>query len=178
MLPIALLMIEHRLMDRMIDLIKGELRKTQEGKVDLDFIDGVVDFFTTYVDLCHHRKEEAILFQNLGRKEISPEHKKIMNELMEEHVLARKVVERLDSEKGRYGKDRNALQEMENCLKELSELSPSHIEKEDRHFFVPSMTYFNKQEKDDMLSEMEEFDKKLVHGIYTNIVEQFEKKTK
>jgi len=176
MMPIAPLMIEHRLTDRVISLMKREALAMQSGRVDTGFIRSTVEFFTTYVDLCHHCKEEEILFKSLGRKEMSPEHRKILHELIDEHVLARRIVARMDSAKEPclYG-DRAAVADMRDCLEEMDELYTAHIEKEDRHFFLPSMTYFTEEEQASMLSEMEEFDKRLIHKIYRDKVEEFER---
>jgi hemerythrin-like domain-containing protein len=60
-------------------------------------------------------------------------------------------------------------------MKALVEFYPKHIEKEDMHFFIPCMEYFSEQEKDSMLKEGWEFDKKLIHEKYLNIVNNAEK---
>ncbi len=58
MLPVGLLMKEHRLIERMVKLMDVELRKAGErGSVDPGFIDTAVDFLRTYADKCHHGKE-------------------------------------------------------------------------------------------------------------------------
>jgi len=53
-------------------------------------------FFRIYVDRTHHGKEEDILFRELAKKELSVEHKTIMNNLLEDHKFARKTVGPLD----------------------------------------------------------------------------------
>ncbi|MGE5893392.1 MAG: hemerythrin domain-containing protein [bacterium] len=176
MMPIAPLMIEHRLMERFIDLMKEEAVRLRELKqIDLEFIAATVEFFTAYVDVCHHGKEEEILFKNLENRRIAPEHKRIMEELIREHVIGRTLIERLDRVKGRNtGKDATALNAVEECLREMIELYPAHIEKEDQRFFVPVMEYFSKHEQDSMLAAMYEFDRKLVHEHYRKLVEGLE----
>jgi len=61
-------------------------------------------------------------------------------------------------------------------LKELIEFYPIHIEKEDKHFFLPAMEYFNKEERNAMLQEFGEFDKSLIHEKYKQLVERFSDK--
>jgi hemerythrin-like domain-containing protein len=96
MMPIAPLMIEHRLIERMITLMGKELERiTKSNEADPSFIDSIVDFIRTYADHCHHGKEENILFRELRKKSLSPEHKNIMGELIEEHSLGRKTAGRL-----------------------------------------------------------------------------------
>jgi hemerythrin-like domain-containing protein len=61
------LMIEHRLIDRMIGIIKRILSQIEkEEKVDPVFVDTTVDFIRTYADRTHHGKEEDILFRELS----------------------------------------------------------------------------------------------------------------
>jgi hemerythrin-like domain-containing protein len=170
-------MIEHRLIERMVRLVKNELNRIiEEKQVDTNFIEIVVDFFRTYADRCHHGKEENILFRELNKKELSGEHKKILNELIEEHILGRKTVGRLVDAKERYAQGMaDSKKETLECLKLLVEFYPVHIKKEDKHFFIPCMSYFTQNEKDQMLEEGWEFDRKMIHDKYQNIVKEFEK---
>lgn len=177
MLPIGPLMIEHRLIEKMIVLIKKEIaRMEQQGKINLEFIDLAVDFIRMYADRCHHGKEEDILFRDLNQKPLSGEHKQIVNELVEEHQQGRKTVADLVEAKGRYLKgDPKALALMLDRMKFLVDFYPKHIEKEDKHFFMPIMNYFTQEEKEAMLLEEWEFDKNLIHQIYKNKISEAEK---
>ena len=178
MKPIGSLMREHRLIERMVALMDNELDRIGEGNdVNPDFIEAAVDFFRSYADRTHHGKEEDILFRELGRKQLSPEHKKVMDELIAEHVSGRKTVASLNSAKMSYTQgNAGALEDIKACLQELVRFYPAHIEKEDKHFFYPSMEYFSRQEQDDMLEEFWEFDRKLIHEKYQGIVKDLEKK--
>jgi hemerythrin-like domain-containing protein len=92
MLPIGPMMIEHRLIERMIKIMESEVKRIEkEGVLNLVVIDQAVDFIRTYADRCHHGKEEGILFRELEKKNISGDHKKILDELLEEHKLGRKL---------------------------------------------------------------------------------------
>lgn len=145
--------------------------------MDIRFIEVTVDFFATYVDLCHHGKEEEILFKGLGIKEIPSAHKRIMDELVEEHERAKRIVAGLDLARDSYAHDNvNALAEMRERMKEMTELYPVHIEKEDTRFFIPSMSHFSKVEQSAMLSEMREFDRQLIHKVYRDVVERSERR--
>ncbi len=177
-MPIGPLMIEHRLIERMVRVINEELSKIKEiNEVNIGFIDVAVDFFRTYADKCHHGKEEDILFRDLAKKPLSPEHKKTMQELIQEHVYARKTVGGLVDAKEKYTQHgNNALENIVAIISELVEFYPKHIEKEDKHFFIPVMNYFSKQEQDDMLQEFWGFDRNLIHEKYKGIVEKLEGK--
>lgn len=177
MMPIGPLMIEHRLIEHIIKLMDEEVQKIRREKnVNLEFINTIVDFIKTYADRCHHGKEEDILFRDLAKKQLLPEHRTIMNELLEEHVYGRETVGHLVSAFEIYkAGNRNALNDIMKYTKELVEFYPKHIEKEDRHFFIPSMKYFSREEQDSMLEEFGDFDRNLIHEKYKNIVDYLEK---
>lgn len=93
MKPIGPLMREHRLIERMINLLSEDLKRTTEkGQADVELLMMGIDFMRTYADRTDHGKEEDILFRELSKKELSAGHLKIMNELVEEHAHARKMV--------------------------------------------------------------------------------------
>ena len=177
MMPAGSLMIEHRLIERMIKLLENEsARIRKEHKPDIIFIDRAVDFIRTYADRCHHGKEEDILFRELLKKKLSTEHKRILEELIKEHGYARQVTKSLVKAKEAYVKDRkDALPDITRFLEELALFYPKHIEKEDKHFFLPVMNYFSEKEQAGMLREFWEFDKNLIHEKYRKIVEENEK---
>nr|MDO8112603.1 hypothetical protein [Candidatus Sigynarchaeota archaeon] len=57
MLPIAPLMIEHRLIERMIAALKVQLARMKKSSIpDTVFIERAVDFIRTYADQTHHGK--------------------------------------------------------------------------------------------------------------------------
>ncbi len=66
--------------------------------------------------------------------------------------------------------------EILGLLKSLVELYPRHIQKEDEQFFFPSMEYFTKQEKEDMLEMFIEFDSKFTNSRYEKVIEALEEK--
>jgi hemerythrin-like domain-containing protein len=178
MMPIGPLMIEHRLIERMIALMGNELQRLKaEKEVDTAFILTAVDFIRTYADRCHHGKEEDILFRELQKKDLSKEHERVMNELLEEHKWGRKITGRLvEANEGYIDGDKKTLSIISDCLRSLVEFYPKHIEKEDRHFFIPVMEYFSQDEKDALLKEGYEFDQKLIHEKYEETVVEAEKR--
>jgi hemerythrin-like domain-containing protein len=176
MKPIGPLMHEHRLIERMIRVVRVKLEETERtGSLDVGLIDMAVDFIRTYADRCHHGKEEDILFRELAKKQMTDEHKRIMEELVSEHAHARSVVAGLVTATGRYARgDAGSLDEAIACLKELVEFYPVHILKEDKQFFFPLLDYFSQEEQDRMLQEFWEFDRKLIHEKYRSLVEHAE----
>ncbi|MDY6836334.1 MAG: hemerythrin domain-containing protein [Thermodesulfobacteriota bacterium] len=172
------LMIEHRVIERMIALIERELQIIQQSKkTDPLVIDTVVDFIRVYADRTHHGKEEDILFRDLDAKQMKKEDRELMLELVEEHVFGRETTAELVKANDRYRTgDNAALDVISEKLRTLTEFYPKHIEKEDKVFFPAVMTYFSDAEEKTMLDGFWEFDKKMIHEKYKLVVEELEKK--
>ena len=170
------LMVEHRLIERMISLIAGALSKIESTrKVDPVFVDTVVDFIRIYADLTHHGKEEDILFRDLGERDLASEEQRIMNELIQEHVFGRQTTKALVKANTHYRNgDASALADIASKLRTFVEFYPRHIEKEDKVFFPASRTYFTDEEDQAMLAEFWEFDRKLIHEKYKSLVQGLE----
>jgi hemerythrin-like domain-containing protein len=172
----APLMIEHRLIERMIEIIKRILSQIEkEGIVDPVFVDTTIDFIRTYADRTHHGKEEDILFRKLSKRDLSEEDQLLMNELIEEHILGRNTTQKLVEANTRYRNgDKSALTEIVSNLRLLADFYPKHIKKEDKVFFPSARGYFSEQEDQAMLNEFWEFDRKMIHEKYISLIESFE----
>lgn len=176
MMPIGPLMTEHRLIERMAKLLAEEAERARsEDRVDAVFIDRAVDFFRTYADRTHHGKEEDILFRELEKKKISEEHERVMHELVDEHKYARRKVGTLVEAREAYLRGGPAASgEIRAIVTELVGFYADHIVKEDRHFFIPVMGYFDRGEQDTMLEEFNAFDREMIHEKYRKVVESYE----
>lgn len=170
------LMIEHRLIERMIYKIQDNLIQMEKThKIDPLFVDKAVDFIRIYADRTHHGKEEDILFRDLNNKELSDVDRKVMNELIEEHIFGRSTTKALVEANSQYRKgDSSALGDIASCLRTLVEFYPKHIEKEDKNFFPSSRLYFSEAEDQAMLDEFLEFDQKMIHEKYKSVVDDLE----
>jgi len=173
------LMIEHRLIERMLLLITDAIKQIQSmGKVDPLFVDAAVDFIRMYADRTHHGKEEEIFFRELDKRALSAGDRRVMNELIEEHVFGRQTTKALVEANARYRNgDQAALADVADRLQTLVEFYPKHIEKEDKVFFPAVRVYFTDTEEQVMLAEFWEFDRKMIHEKYKLLVEEL-KKTK
>jgi hemerythrin-like domain-containing protein len=176
MQPIGPLMVEHRLIEKMIALVGKEMESINAGgKVNILLINSAIDFLRTYADRTHHGKEEDILFRALEKKALSPEDEKVMIELIEEHKFARKIVGELVAAKQNYmdGK-KSAIDDITEKLNILIKFYPEHILKEDKVFFPNTEKYFNEMELDKLLFDFWEFDRKMIHEKYTKVVSDLE----
>ena len=172
------LMIEHRLIERMLSVIKDILANIESNNnVDPAFVDIAVDFIRVYADRTHHGKEEDILFRELKNKPLSTDDRRVMNELIEEHVFGRQTTKALVDANTRYRNgDETALADIADKLLILVQFYPKHIEKEDKVFFPSSRTYFTDEEDQAMLAEFWEFDRKMIHEKYKSVVEGLERR--
>jgi len=174
MLPIGPLMIEHRLIEKMFALVSRAASDSRSrGRIDPRLVDAAVDFVRTYADRTHHGKEEDILFRDLGRKPLCASDRRVMQELVDEHKMGREAVRQLVSANEEYRRGSpGALDGVLTQFSFLVEFYPRHIEKEDKVFFPAAMRYLDAVEKDAMLAEMYEFDRKMVHEKYARVVDE------
>ena len=174
MKPRGPLMIEHRLIERMLAVVRDQLAIIDKEKgVDPIFIDTAVDFIRTYADRTHHGKEEEILFRDLATKSMTFEDQKVMQELVDEHKHGRQIVAELAQAKEDYLEGRQkALDTIKQKLSALVEFYPDHITKEDKVFFPRSEAYLNEEEQEGMLQEFWEFDRMMIHEKYKSVVDR------
>jgi len=174
--PVGLLMTEHRLIERMISLIGREAANIEKGqKISPAFIDTTIDFIHTYADRTHHGKEEDILFRDMAKKGMSAEHTRLMDELVDEHNFARRNTMEMAEANGRYKQGEvSVLKGIAENFRNLANMYPKHIEKEEKIFFPASKTYLSPKELRDMLIKFLEFDRKMIHEKYKRVIEGLE----
>ena len=174
---IGALMQEHRLIERVVRLMQEEMERVNRGEEpDLGLIGSFIEFIHSYADLVHHGKEEDILFKSLAEKPLTPEHRNIMNGLIADHESSRNSVATLLSAKNAYAAGNPGVKsEIVSRLNNLVKLYPGHIATEDKQFFFPTLEYFTRQERDSLLLQGREFDRKFIHDQYRLMVEELEK---
>jgi hemerythrin-like domain-containing protein len=174
MKPIGPLMIEHRTVEHMLALLGEEkARLTQGGVFDRVFVDQAVDFFETFVDKYHHGKEERILFNQLNAKSLSEEHSKIMSQLIDEHAHTREALEKFRRVWYSSPQERDVLDATVKLFETLIKWYPVHIEKEDKHFFLPAMEYLAEQEQAAMVEDLAAFDRTFVSERYEELINEW-----
>jgi hemerythrin-like domain-containing protein len=170
------LMIEHRLIQQMLNVIERTLDRAEKTQsIDPYFVDITVDFIRVYADRTHHGKEEDILFRDLRKKQLSGEDRQVMEELIEDHIFSRSTTKALVDANARYRRGNGAaLGEVKLHLKTLVDFYPKHIGKEDELFFPASRAYFSDEEDQAMLAEFYEFDRRMIHEKYKAVVKESE----
>lgn len=170
--PRGCLMIEHRLIERAIKLLAAEKARLESGgTMDPLAIDTLVDFIRTYADRCHHGKEEDILFKDLSGRPLSQEEQSLMEELIEEHRLGRRLTRQLvEAKDAVVAGEQDRLEDVLSAMGELIEFYPQHIEKEDKHFFPDTERHYTKKELDEMIQSFYTFDMRMIHEKYSSVV--------
>jgi len=162
MKPIGPLMWEHRDFEKMLRVIERKLLVVKQSpSIDWGQFSAIIDFFRIYADAVHHGKEENYLFRQLENKNLTPELKRIMAELVDEHAQARKLISTLEQGVGEKSTDK-----IKTALGGLLILYPLHIEKEDKHFFFPILDYLSDAEQETMLQDFAASDSQIIHSQY------------
>jgi hemerythrin-like domain-containing protein len=181
MTPIGLLMAEHRLIERLVSVVIKQSDRIQQDKLaDIEFVDNCIDFIETYADMCHHGKEEKILFRELKTKKLSDKHDKILSELIIDHNTVRELAQKLLDVRNSYFNSASEAEkqiyafEIYENLKQLTGLYPAHIKKEEMKLFNECMSYFTDAERSKISGEFLEFDRDLIHKKYKELVLSFE----
>ncbi len=178
MLPAGPLMIEHRLIERMIAVMDRHQKNIDGGQnPDPRLLDDIIDFLRFYADRCHHGKEEELLFHVLADKPLTPDMRSAMERLISDHVHSRNLVGELgDLNKMLRTGDSTVKGNISRILSELVTAYPDHICREDRLFFPQAMKYLDTGDREVMLLAFTEFDRHLIHERYDELVKGAERR--
>ena len=111
----------------------------------------------------------------MSQRSLSAKDKRIMQELVDEHVTGRRTTQAVVEANDRYRNgDASALADISANLAKLVGFYPEHIQKEDKVFFPVIRNYLSDEEDQSMLTEFWEFDRKMIHEKYLSIVKALE----
>jgi hemerythrin-like domain-containing protein len=137
MKPIEDLKTEHDAVQitlKVLDSICNEAEKTGEIS-NPDHLEQLIDFFRTFVDTCHHGKEEELLFPALEEVGVSREGGPI-GVMLKEHQQGRDLVGNMNAALSRYtGGDRAAARDLIRHARAYIVLLNQHIDKENNVLF-------------------------------------------
>jgi hemerythrin-like domain-containing protein len=108
----------------------------ETGRIsDSGHVEQLFDFFTTFVDRCHHGKEEELLFPALEQVGVSREGGPI-GVMLKEHQQGRDLVAKMKNDLSRYRDgDKNAGLNFKKHADDYIELLDVHIDKENNVLF-------------------------------------------
>jgi hemerythrin-like domain-containing protein len=172
MKPRGSLMMEHRLIEKVLEVAGQRVRSVSASGYDPVFVETVVDFVRMYADRTHHGKEEDILFTELRKKRLDRADAAMMADLVEEHRQARSRVKTIvDLNEAFKGVGLTAVAGIVELVLWLAAFYPVHIRKEDREFFPATERYFTPAELSAMLDRFREFDRNMIHEKYRAVYE-------
>ena len=137
MQPIEDLKTEHgavKITLRILDRICNAAEKTGEISIP-DHLAQLIEFFRTFVDKCHHGKEEELLFPALEEVGVSREGGPI-GVMLKEHQQGRDLVAKMNAALVQYSEgNREAASDLIQHARAYIVLLVQHIDKEDNVLF-------------------------------------------
>ena len=130
MKPTDVLKHEHKIVLAVLDGAEREAKNIQvTGKVDTEKISKIVDFLRTFVDKCHHSKEERKFFPRLQERGMPGDDGPIAV-MLHEHTLGRNEVAAIADALGKFtGGDASATEPLAEHLLAYVKLLRGHIAK-------------------------------------------------
>jgi hemerythrin-like domain-containing protein len=150
------LMEEHRAIERVLVALESAAEMVEEGRTVRPalFIEAT-DFARGFVDGCHHKKEERVLFKSLVAHGL-PSRGEPVQVMLEEHEQARKYVGLMRNAAEKWaGGETSSRQEVLSNAREYASLLRRHIAKEDGVLFPMADKVIPQGEQGDILAQFE-----------------------
>jgi hemerythrin-like domain-containing protein len=149
--PTETLKHEHKIVLLVLTGAEREARSIQAGsQAHVEEVEQMVDFFRTFVDRCHHTKEERHLFPAMNAKGM-PLEAGPLAVMLHEHELGRAAVRDIAGALDRVkGGKAGAASEVAEALLGYVELLRNHISKEDNVLFPMADRILPAQEQADL----------------------------
>ena len=133
--PTELLRNDHRVIERVLDALEGiSTEIARGGEVPVESITKAVAFSQTFVDACHHGKEESGFFPCLEKKGVPREGGPI-GMMLYEHQVGRDYVKKIQEELARHEGAATEGTELSRLCSEYVAHIRQHIFKEENVLF-------------------------------------------
>jgi hemerythrin-like domain-containing protein len=180
MKPIEDLKIEHEAVKitlRVLDSICNEAEKSGE-LANPDHLEQLLEFFTTFVDRCHHGKEEELLFPALEEVGVSREGGPI-GVMLKEHQQGRDAVVKMKTALVRcQGGDPKAVGDLVYHARAYIALLDQHIDKENNVLFVLADNNLSKEKQTALWEGFERIETQKIgpgkHEAFHQMIESLE----
>jgi len=150
---------EHKGIELMLKVLETVARRIESGKrIPAADLDSICEFFTVFVDACHHGKEETILFPRIEKSGISLSDSTTQVAL-DDHIEGRRLVKKLKAcfEDYKVGKP-GASQSVASSSKAVVSLFERHIKLEDNIIFPMASEAMSVGMDDSLLLEFVKFE--------------------
>lgn len=156
---------EHKILRPFVDALEVVARKLEASDpVRPQLFTDIADFINSFVDGCHHRKEEGALFPALEAAGV-PQLGGLMGEILAEHDESRRLTREMQ-----YGADRlasgNKGAAFALALTTLSyvRLVRAHTAKEDNALFPMADKTLSQRQQEDLAVEFDRIEREEVGG--------------
>ncbi len=164
--PSSVLMREHEVILRAVKGLENKINYMRDsGRIDVDFLRGFIEFSRTFIDRCHHGKEEVCLFPCLERRGIPREGGPI-GVLLMEHEMGRTLIKRLSEALDRYVEHGEGFDRVIQLCEGYVELLKEHIDKENNVLFPMGDEVMEEKDSDEVESCYDEREEEIGHGIH------------
>jgi len=136
MTPVEELMHEHQHILKVVNALKILADRIEQGDVvDIELLHGAGRFLYEFADVCHHGKEEAVLFPAMERSGV-PEQGCPLGALRSEHTAGRRMVASFRKSVEAYASNREVARAgLVSDIAAIAKFYPDHIWKEDDMVF-------------------------------------------
>jgi hemerythrin-like domain-containing protein len=180
MKPIQDLINEHeavKLTLKILDIICNEIEQS-ENISNTEHLDQLIEFFTVFVDKCHHGKEEELLFPALEEIGVQRDGGPI-GVMLSEHQQGRKYVLKMKEALLRYNEgDSAAAAKLAKNARAYIALLRQHIDKENNVLFPIGDSRLSEGKKEELWEGFETIEKQKIgvgkHEEFHNMIEQLE----
>jgi hemerythrin-like domain-containing protein len=159
---------EHKIILKVLDAVKHEAQAVADtGKLSIETLNKMLDFFRVFVDQCHHGKEEEYLFPTMQKRGL-PADKGPIPVMLHEHVGGRKAVKAISEALARAGQgDAAATEAVVANLAILDEHLRSHIDKENEVLFPMADKVFTLEDQQALVASFEKHEaEKIGEGVH------------
>lgn len=154
---------EHKAVKQALKILDKICKKLSKGeKVDPKHLDNLLDFLRTFVDKCHHGKEEGVLFPAMEKAGVPNEDGPIGMMLIE-HDMGRGFIRGMAEGIEKYGKGEvKAAKEIVKNTRDYTVLLNDHIDKEDNILYMIADMHLPPDDQKDLLKEFDKIEEEKV----------------
>ena len=154
---------EHEAIKIALSILRNASKRLASGgEVNQEDLDHLLGFLKTFVDTCHHGKEEDILFVAMESVGI-PRDKGPIAVMLREHETGRSYIRNMREgvEKYKTGEPSYCPQFTENADKYI-ELLTQHIDKEDNILYPMADMHLSEEKQHEMIEKFEKLEEERI----------------
>jgi hemerythrin-like domain-containing protein len=181
MQPIEDLKTEHEAVNITLKILDSICNTAEEaGEIsNPEHVGQLIDFFKTFVDKCHHGKEEGLLFPALEGVGVSREGGPI-GVMLKEHRQGRDLVAKMNVALAQYSEgNREAVSDLIQYARAYIALLTQHIEKENKVLFPMADRHLSREKQVELWEGFETIEKEKIgagkHEAFHRMIESLEK---